>query len=159
DRRTRHIPQVVRIEQQQRAEIRFGQGRLRPAEPVAPQPVEVDPLLPIHRHRRATRRDARAYRSSHPPSTSRLTPLTAAFSSRNVDASTISSMVTRRPSGVRARTASSTASGFPAQAGLSPTMPGWIAFTRIGASSTASVWTTPVTPPLTVVTVVEPGYG
>ena len=36
-------------------------------------------------------------------------------------------------------------------------MPGWIPLTRIGASSTASVWTMPVTPPLTVVTVVDPG--
>src|SRR5581483_530161 len=99
------------------------------------------------------------YLSIHPPSTSRLTPFTPPFSSRNSAASATSSVVTSRPIGVRVRTASSTASGFPSQAGVSPTMPGWIALTRIGASSTASVWTTPVTPPLTVVTVVEPGYG
>ena len=43
--------------------------------------------------------------------------------------------------------------------GESPTMPGWIALTRIGASWSASVRTRPVTPPFTVVTVVEPGYG
>ena len=47
---------------------------------------------------RATR-----YCSSHPPSTSRLTPFTAPFSSRNTDAPTISSVVTGRPIGVRAR--------------------------------------------------------
>jgi hypothetical protein len=35
--------------------------------------------------------------------------------------------------------------------------PGWIALTRIGASSKARVLTSPVTPPLTVETVVEPG--
>ena len=38
-------------------------------------------------------------------------------------------------------------------------MPGWIAFTRLGASSTTIVLTRPSTPPFTVVTVVEPGYG
>ena len=38
-------------------------------------------------------------------------------------------------------------------------MPGWIALTRIGASCSASVRTSPSTPPFTVVTVVEPGYG
>ena len=65
-------------------------------------------------------------------------------------------MVAIRPSGVRVTTWSS---GLPDQNGLSPTMPGWMALTRIGASSTASVCTMPTTPPLTVETVVEPGYG
>ena len=60
---------------------------------------------------------------------------------------------------MRARTASSTAGGLPSQAGLSPTIPGCSALTRIGASSVASVRTIPVTPPLTVLTVVDPGYG
>ena len=41
--------------------------------------------------------------------------------------------------------------------GLSPTIAGWSAFTRVGASSTTSVRTSDVTPPFTVVTVVEPG--
>ncbi len=38
-------------------------------------------------------------------------------------------------------------------------MPGWIALNRIGASSVASVRIMLLTPPFTVVTVVEPGYG
>ena len=38
-------------------------------------------------------------------------------------------------------------------------MPGWMPFTRIGASSTASACTRPTTPPLIVDTVIEPGYG
>ena len=46
-----------------------------------------------------------------------------------------------------------------AQYGLSPTTPGWIELTRIGLSSSTSVRVRPTTPPLTVVTVVEPGYG
>ena len=35
--------------------------------------------------------------------------------------------------------------------------PGWMAFTRMGASAMASVRTRLVTPPLMVVTMVEPG--
>ena len=65
---------------------------------------------------------------------------------------------TSRPDGVRARTASS-ASVFDSQKGLSATMPGWIALMRTGASSPTSVLTSPSTPALTVVTVVDPGYG
>ena len=38
-------------------------------------------------------------------------------------------------------------------------MPGWMALIRIGASSQVSVRTSPTMPPLTVDTVVEPGYG
>ena len=38
-------------------------------------------------------------------------------------------------------------------------MPGWIALTRIGASSVASTLIIPSTPPFTVDTVTEPGYG
>ena len=52
-----------------------------------------------------------------------------------------------------------TAAGFSAQYGLSPTTPGWIELTRSGLSSSTSVRVSPTTPPLTVVTVVEPGYG
>ena len=83
--------------------------------------------------------------------------MTPVFSSRKTAASAISRIVTSRPVGVRARTPSRRAGGFPDHAGLSPTIPGWRALTRIGASSTASVCTIPVTPPLTVLTVVEPG--
>ena len=43
------------------------------------------------------------------------------------------------------------------QYGLLPTMPGWMALTRIGASSVASVRVRATTPPFTVETVVEPG--
>src|SRR5919204_6098916 len=53
-----------------------------------------------------------------PPSTSRLTPFTPRFSSRKTAASTMSSVVTSRPIGVRARTPSSTAAGLPLQAGV-----------------------------------------
>jgi hypothetical protein len=42
---------------------------------------------------------------------------------------------------------------------VSPTIPGWIAFTRIGASSVARTLVRPTMPPFTVDTVVEPGYG
>ena len=38
-------------------------------------------------------------------------------------------------------------------------MPGCSAFTRIGAISRASALTRPTTPPLTVETVIDPGYG
>src|SRR5690606_34929105 len=95
----------------------------------------------------------------HPPSTTRSTPLTDGFSSRNRTASTMSAMVARRPVSVPARNASSTSAGFSAQNGLSPTMPGCRELTRIGASSTDRVRTMPITPPLTVETIVEPGYG
>ena len=63
-----------------------------------------------------------------------------------------------RPSGVRAPWRSS-AAGLPAQSGCRRRCRDGCALTRIGASSTASVCTSPVTPPFTVVTVVEPGYG
>ena len=43
--------------------------------------------------------------------------------------------------------------------GLSPTIAGCSALTRLGASSITSVRTRLVTAPLTVVTVVDPGYG
>ena len=43
--------------------------------------------------------------------------------------------------------------------GPSPTIAGCSAFTRVGASSITSVRTRLVTPPLTVVTVVDPGIG
>src|SRR5262249_29248906 len=96
------------------------------------------------------------YCSIHPPSTSRLTPSTPPFSSRNIAAPTISSVVTVRPIGVRARTAS-TACCLLDHSGVSPMTPGWIAFARTGASCTASVRTRPSTPPFTVEMVVEPG--
>src|SRR6266498_2015186 len=97
--------------------------------------------------------------SSQPPSTGRFTPVTEGFASRKATAPTTSRIDTSRPSGVRERKPSSTASGLVRQYGLSPTIDGWMALTRIGASSTARVWTIVVMPPLTVETVVEPGYG
>ena len=48
---------------------------------------------------------------------------------------------------------------MPDQNGLSPTIPGCSALTRIGAISSARALTSPTTPPLTVETVTEPGYG
>src|SRR5262249_48737115 len=95
------------------------------------------------------------YCSIHPPATPRLTPSTPPFSSRNIAAPTISSVVPVRPIGVRACTAS-TALSLPDHSGVSPMIPGWIAFTRTGASCTASVRTRPSTPPFTVEMVVEP---
>ena len=56
------------------------------------------------------------HNARHPPSTSRLTPFTPPFSSRKSDASTISSIVTVRPIGVRAAVRSST-SGLAAHSG------------------------------------------
>jgi hypothetical protein len=50
-----------------------------------------------------------------------------------------------------------TAASFSAQYGLFPTTPGCNEFTRSGFSSSTSVRVSPTTPPLTVVTVVEPG--
>src|SRR5215831_14988233 len=90
----------------------------------------------------------------HPPSTTRLTPFTLRFSSRKTDASVTSPVVTSRPVGVRSSVAWRTASR-PAHCGLSPTMPGWIALTRTGASSIASVRTIAVTAPFTAVTADE----
>ena len=78
--------------------------------------------------------DERSLHVFHPPSASSSTPFTAPFSSRKIDASTISSIVTSRPMSVFERWYSRTASGLDAHSGLSPTTPGWIALTRIGAS-------------------------
>ena len=58
-----------------------------------------------------------------PPSTSRLAPFIAGFSSRKSDASTMSLVVTWRPVGVRASTAASAAS-LPLQKAVSATIPG-----------------------------------
>ncbi len=63
-------------------------------------------------------------------------------------------MVTSRPIGVRGMAGWS---GTSRHFGLSPTIPGWIALTRCGAISLASVRTSPVTPPLNAVTIVDPG--
>ncbi len=62
DVRARHIADVVRVEQQQRAEIGCGKRRLRPLEPLTTQSREVDPLLPVDSHRRASRGDAHGAR-------------------------------------------------------------------------------------------------
>jgi hypothetical protein len=82
----------------------------------------------------------------------------AGFSSRKTEASTTSLVWTSRPVGVRARTRSS-ASVLPLQNGVSPTIPGWIALTRIGANSIASDRIRVEIAPFTEVTVVDPGYG
>ena len=63
-----------------------------------------------------------------------------------------------RPVGVRVRVASSAAWRC-SQYGLLPTIPGWMQLTRIGFSSWTSARVRPSTPPLTVVTVVEPRVG
>ena len=57
DRRARHVAEVVRVEEQEGAEVRGRKRRFRPLEPGLPQTVEVDPLLPVDRHRRSARRD------------------------------------------------------------------------------------------------------
>src|SRR5213078_949958 len=93
---------------------------------------------------------------SQPPSTGRLMPFIARFSSRKRDAFTTSAIVTRRPVGVRSTRASKRSGGMSRHCGLSPTIAGCSAFTRVGASSITSVRTRPVTPPFTVVTVVDP---
>src|SRR4029450_3498162 len=118
-----------------------------------------------HRRTHPTRPDDRdglpvcIHSNSVPPLTSRFTPLTAGFRKRNSTAWAISPIVASLPVGVRDRYRSSTSGGLPLQYGLSPTIPGWIALTRMGASSTARLWTRPITPPLTVETVCDPGYG
>ena len=58
DRRTRHVPEIVRVEQQQGSQIRLPEHRLRTLETMRPQPTEIDPLLPVDRHRRTPRRNA-----------------------------------------------------------------------------------------------------
>ncbi len=55
DRGARQVAQVVRVEEQERPEVGGVESGLRPGHPVAAQPVEIDPLLPVHRHRRPAR--------------------------------------------------------------------------------------------------------
>ena len=55
DVRARDVADVVRVEEQERAEIRGLERRLRPRETVAAQAGEVDPLLPVDRPRRVGR--------------------------------------------------------------------------------------------------------
>jgi len=54
DRGARDIAQVVGVKQQQRAEIGALERGLRARKAVRTQPVEIDSLLPVHRHLRAT---------------------------------------------------------------------------------------------------------
>jgi hypothetical protein len=82
--------------------------------------------------------DAR-HLSRKPPSTCRLTPLIPRLSRSESAAAATLSIVVNRPVGVRARVASIRAGGISLTAGLSPTAPGWMALTRTGASSTASL--------------------
>ena len=51
DVRGRDVAHVVHVEAQQRAHRRRGKARLDSVQALAPQPVEIDALLPIHRHR------------------------------------------------------------------------------------------------------------
>ena len=51
DVRGRDVADVVHVEAQQRSELRLREQPLDAVEPLAPQPIEIDPLLPIHRHR------------------------------------------------------------------------------------------------------------
>src|SRR3954453_17760492 len=94
-----------------------------------------------------------------PLSTTRSMPSTDGFSSRKRVPSTMSAIVASFLVMVFDVWPSRIAGGLPCQYGLSPVIPGWIALTRIGASSQARLRVSPDTPPLTVETVVEPGYG
>src|SRR5437763_5427534 len=53
----RDVANVVRVEQQERPKIRCLQSCPRPGQTVLAQLCEIDPLLPIHRHGGATRRN------------------------------------------------------------------------------------------------------
>ena len=55
DVRARDVADVVRVEEQERSEIRGLERRLRARETVAAEAREVDPLLPVHRPRRVGR--------------------------------------------------------------------------------------------------------
>ena len=57
DVRARDVADVVLVEEEHRAERGVPQRRTRLLQPVAPEPGEVDPLLPVDRHRRAARGD------------------------------------------------------------------------------------------------------
>src|SRR5436190_23425022 len=69
DVRARDIADVVLVEEQDGAELRVPEGRLRSLQPVAPKLREVDPLLPVDRHRRAARGDLHGAPSSKCSST------------------------------------------------------------------------------------------
>ena len=93
---------------------------------------------------------------SLPLSTTSSTPSTAG--SRGGTARRRRSRPSSRAAGGRLRhVALQDGGGFSDQYGLSPTTPGWSEFARSGLSSSTSVRVSPTTPPLTVVTVVEPG--
>ena len=63
DVRARDVADVVRVEQQHRAELRGLERRLRAVEPLLAQAREVDALLPVHRPRRVGRADRPASRA------------------------------------------------------------------------------------------------
>src|SRR5215213_7496330 len=94
--------------------------------------------------------------TSQPPSIYRSRPLTDRLRIRKSTPSTMSSIVTLRPVGVALRTLSGK-SGFSDQYGLFATMPGWMAFTRRGASWTTKACIRPERPAFTVPTVIPPG--
>ena len=67
DVRARDVADVVLVEEQHRAERGVPQRRPRLLQPITPQLGEVDPLLPVDRHRRAARGDVHG---RAPPSSS-----------------------------------------------------------------------------------------
>ncbi len=115
-------------------EQRRRDARRRAAAPAIAAPIRPVPITATTATWRAQLTSA-ASRRRRPGSA----PLTARFSSRNATAPTMS-----RHAWPAGRSASGPGSprappaGLPLQYGLSPTMPGWMALTRIGASSTAS---------------------
>src|SRR5437899_6411947 len=50
DVRCRQVAHIVHVKAEKRAHLGFRQKRFRSAEPLAPQPVKIDALLPIHCH-------------------------------------------------------------------------------------------------------------
>src|SRR5262245_62094353 len=51
DVRRRDVTDVVHVEAEHGAELRLLEELLDPRKPLPAQPIEIDPLLPIHRHR------------------------------------------------------------------------------------------------------------
>ena len=82
DVRARDVADVVLVEQQHRAQVGLAQRRTRLLEPVAPQPGEVDPLLPVDRHRGAARGDGHVQLLPRSFRLEQITSAPASFSNR-----------------------------------------------------------------------------